>query len=149
MKEQKLEVLDFGYLLMNAAKQLRYMLNQALSNYEVTSGQWAILKQLQYFEENTQRENCTSIFLSTHLGFDKPTISGMIRRLEEKELVIRVKHSRDKRSFFLQLTPKAYRIIPQLEKISEQITQDYLSIYTEEEKRKFYVLLEQANKRSD
>ncbi|MBC6315932.1 MarR family winged helix-turn-helix transcriptional regulator [Listeria grandensis] len=136
---------DFGYLLMNSAKKLRHDLNQALEKHDVTSAQWAILKHLQLLENH----QVTSALLSERLGFDKPTTSGIISRLEKKGFLVKHASTQDKRSFSLKLTPQAYKIIPQLESSSQEVTSSFLSTYTPEEQRLFVDLLKKKLERND
>lgn len=136
---------DFGYLLMNSAKKLRHDLNIALEQYDVTSGQWAILKHLQMLEGHP----VTSRLLSSRLGFDKPTTSGIISRLEKKGLLIKQANVQDKRSFSLQLTPNALELLPKLESSSQKVTTTFLSVYTPEEQLIFTSLLQKKLERDE
>ncbi|MBC1457024.1 MarR family winged helix-turn-helix transcriptional regulator [Listeria newyorkensis] len=136
---------DFGYLLMNSAKKLRHALNLALEKHDVTSAQWAILKHLQMLDGKP----VTSRLLSDRLGFDKPTVSGIISRLEQKGLLAKLANTQDRRSFSLQLTPSAHEILPQLEATSQEVTASFLSIYTPEEQRIFVALLQKKLERND
>lgn len=75
------DILNTGYLLMNISKQLKYSLNQELKKRGLTVQQWAIIQQLSHLDE------ATSVELTKTLDMDKPTISGIIQRLEKKGLL--------------------------------------------------------------
>ena len=91
---------------MNIFKQLKYLLNQELKKRGLTVQQWAIIQQLSHLDE------ATSVELTKTLDMDKPTISGIIQRLEKKGLLQTLKENfMDKRSYLISLTPLGYKSI--------------------------------------
>ncbi|WP_088815376.1 MULTISPECIES: MarR family winged helix-turn-helix transcriptional regulator [Listeria] len=139
-----------GYLLMKTAKELRYDLSSSLEKYGITSAQWAVLKQLEWGSENEKlRLKQTSSFLADELGFDKPTMSGIVSRLEKNGWVTRTEHPMDRRATILTLTKKAHNNLPFFEKKSEEVMKQFLRPYSEEEKYALLQLLEKQIKRGD
>lgn len=90
--------MNTGYLLMNISKQMKYQLNQALLQQGLTVQQWAVIQQL------AQQIPLTAVTLSARLDMDKPTLSGIIKRLLDKQLIEKTSNPDDKRSQLLSLT---------------------------------------------
>lgn len=83
---------------MNISKKLKYTLNQALVKKGVTVQQWAVMQQLSI------RDKYTATELARILDMDKPIISGILKRLEMKCVLIKNKNPSDQRSSILSLT---------------------------------------------
>ncbi|MEO1770180.1 MarR family winged helix-turn-helix transcriptional regulator [Candidatus Enterococcus ferrettii] len=131
--------MDSGYLLMNISKQLKYDLNQALIKNGVTVQQWAVIQQIHQRKESTVAE------LSFRLGMDKPTVSGIVKRLENKQLLKKRPNPSDQRSSLLLLTESGEAILKKCQKISEQILENSLSILSYEEQQTLNSLLTKVN----
>ncbi|WP_430780757.1 MarR family winged helix-turn-helix transcriptional regulator [Bacillus thuringiensis] len=55
------------------------------------------------------------------MQIDWPTVTGIIKRLLQKKLIVGAKNPEDKRSSLIYLTDKAKHLIPEIEKISENV----------------------------
>jgi len=127
-----------GYLIMKIAKDLRYELAKELESLDLTPAQWAVLKHIDMKEEmNSSLNERTSKSIAYELGFDKPTVSGIINRLELKNMIRKQSHPQDKRSFILLLTNEAKQLIPLLEDASERVMIRSLSDLSPEEYTQF------------
>jgi len=124
-----------GYLLMNLSKQMKYQLNQSLIQKGVTVQQWAVIQHLSHGEKQTATE------LSLALDMDKPTISGIIQRLEKKEIIEKNKSPNDSRSYLLSLTKLGVSKLKECQQLSDQILEDYLAVLTSEEQDALNLLL--------
>ena len=133
---------NIGYLLMKVSKDLRYDLTKELTLYELTTSQWAVIKRL-HIEEESESELTmrTAVEIALKLDLDKPTVSGIVNRLYEKELLRKEPHPNDKRATVLFLTPKAKELIPKLEFISNRVIDESLQNFSAEEKTMFLRLL--------
>ena len=81
--------------------------------YELTTSQWAVLKQLEIEEDcDSSLSRRTAVEIAAKLDIDKPTISGIVHRLYEKGMIKKSRHPDDKRATILSLTPKAKELIP-------------------------------------
>ena len=133
---------NIGYLLMKVSKDLRYTLTKQLTQYGLTTSQWAVLKRLELEEErNSSITKRTAVEIAAKLELDKPTISGIIQRLTEKEMIRKEQHPSDRRATVLFLTEKARELIPTLNHVSDQVIEESLKNFTTEEKNKFLFLL--------
>lgn len=135
--------MDTGYLLMNISKQLKYNLNQALNTKGITVQQWAVIQQL--FLKNEQ----TAVLLSEALDMDKPTISGIIKRLEKKGFIIKTVNPSDLRSQLISLTDTGHEILSECQTLSKQILANYLTILSTDEQETLNVLLTKINQENN
>lgn len=135
--------MDTGYLLMNISKQLKYNLNQVLNKKGITVQQWAVIQQL--FLKNER----TAVLLSEALDMDKPTISGIIKRLEKKGLVIKTENPSDLRSQLISLTDTGHEILSECQALSEQILANYLTILSTKEQETLNILLTKINQENN
>ena len=133
---------NIGYLLMKVSKDLRYDLTKELTLYELTTSQWAVIKRL-HIEEESESELTmrTAVEIALKLDLDKPTVSGIVNRLYEKELLRKEPHPNDKRATVLFLTAKTKELIPKLEFISNRVIDESLKNFSAEEKTMFFRLL--------
>jgi DNA-binding MarR family transcriptional regulator len=137
---------NIGYLLMKVSKELKYALSKELVCYELTTSQWAVLKQLEIEEAyHSSFSKRTAVEIAAKLDLDKPTISGIINRLYEKEMITKTRHPDDKRATILYLTPKAKELIPALELVSNKVIDESLINFSSEEKEVFLNLLEKID----
>lgn len=135
--------MDTGYLLMNISKQLKYNLNQVLNTKGITVQQWAVIQQLSLKDERT------AVLLSEALDMDKPTISGIIKRLEKKGLVIKTENPSDLRSQLISLTDTGHEILSECQALSEQILANYLTILSTKEQETLNILLTKINQENN
>ncbi|MDA3972923.1 MarR family transcriptional regulator [Enterococcus thailandicus] len=135
--------MDTGYLLMNISKQLKYNLNQALNTKGITVQQWAVIQQL--FLKNEQ----TAVLLSEALDMDKPTISGIIKRLEKKGFIIKTVNPSDLRSQLISLTDTGHEILSECQALSKQILANYLTILSTDEQETLNALLTKINQENN
>ena len=110
--------------------------------YELTTSQWAVIKRL-HLEEESESELTmrTAVEIALKLDLDKPTVSGIVNRLYEKELLRKEPHPHDKRATVLFLTAKTKELIPKLEFISNRVIDESLINFFAEEKTMFFRLL--------
>lgn len=138
--------MDTGYLLMNISKNLKYTLNQALIQKGVTVQQWAVMQQL------SQEKKHTAAALAYTLGMDKPTVSGILKRLELKKIVTKNSNPLDQRSYILSLTELGLTLLNEYQGISEEIVGKYLvglSLEEQQTLNKLLLKINQANSRKE
>ncbi|MFC6255213.1 MarR family winged helix-turn-helix transcriptional regulator [Secundilactobacillus hailunensis] len=105
---------NFGYLMMDVAKKLRYQLNTALEKEGITSGQWAVLAQM-----GLAKAPLTATEIAEVVGMDRATISGVVKRLAGKQLVESQPSNKDHRAHVLNLTASGEKMFTQCERIAD------------------------------
>jgi DNA-binding MarR family transcriptional regulator len=99
---------SLGFLLNKAAGEMKYALESALRPYDLTPAQWSVLSRL------TSEDGQTISDIGKSLYFDKPTISGIIRRLHDKALVKKTGDPHDQRLSRIYITKKAKELMIEL-----------------------------------
>lgn len=132
-----------GYLIMNSSKKLTYELNTALRGENLTAPQWAVIQQVKRFEDNDQ--SITAIQLTKLLDMDKPTISAILKRLEQKTLINRRKSIHDNRSFDLYLTEAGKEAYEFAKNTSDKVLKNFILPLSAEEQESLNTLLQKLN----
>lgn len=86
-------------------------LNEKLKNLGITSSQCAVLDYL--FHTNKEEVNQRDV--ERHLSLKNPTVTGLLKRLDEKGFILCVPNANDKRKKNIYLTEKAYDIQRRME----------------------------------
>ncbi len=92
--------------------------NQHLLDYNLSASQFKILMLLYHHGDLRQ------IDIETILGMSNPTVSGLINKLEQQDLVKRVSNPNDKRSKFITITNLALSLKDDLINLADTIEQD-------------------------
>jgi DNA-binding MarR family transcriptional regulator len=95
--------------LSNTLNTLRKVFNKAISKYNISSEQYALLKLV-------SEKNLTPSAVSNILNKDKAAITRFINALEKKELI--KKENIDKRSYKIVITDKGQNILNELDIIA-------------------------------
>lgn len=100
-----------GFLIRQINNIYEKDFNQMLKSIGITSSQCEVLDYLFHSseEEITQRD------IERHLNLKNPTVTGLLKRLEEKGFVLIVSSNKDKRCKNIYLTEKAYDIQKKME----------------------------------
>ena len=128
---------NFGYLIMIVGKKLRYQLNIALEKEGVTSSQWAVIAQI-----NLSDKRLTASDIADIVGMDRATVSGIVKRLEAKQLIATQPSSEDRRARVLTLTTDGEKIFKHCERIANvQMSEFVGQLNPEEQETLFHLLL--------
>lgn len=138
--------MNVGFLLMSVAKNLKYELNKELLKEDITAQQYSVLQNI---ERLSASQPVTSIEIATLLDMDKPTMSGVIKRLEEKKFIERKLNPLDKRSSLLVLTSEGKGKLSNCLLISNNVLETYLFIFSKEERDALELLLTKLNERKE
>lgn len=106
---------------------MKYALETALRPYDLTPAQWSVLARLSYKDSQTISEIGSSLY------FDRPTMSGIIRRLVEKKLVRKQKDVRDQRISRLLITDLGKQVFAELPPIAQAINERALCSFSKNE----------------
>lgn len=121
---------NIGYLLNKASKTLRWHLNRKLDEHNLTSSQWAVLKDLHMNESFGSVQDATPANIAERLNMDRPTMSGIITRLLRNGWIETEKNPGDKRSQIIKLTDKTREAVMDFEKISDLIITEAMKGFT-------------------
>ncbi|MBK3313206.1 MULTISPECIES: MarR family transcriptional regulator [Bacillales] len=113
---------NLGYLLHKLSVMTKTELSNQLKQYELTAQQWSVLKDISLHPEGT-----TPAMIANRLLSDRPTVSGIIKRLLEKKLIVTTHNPSDKRSLLIFLTDETKKSIPKMENISDDVIQDAIT----------------------
>ncbi|PWR76227.1 MarR family winged helix-turn-helix transcriptional regulator [Methanospirillum stamsii] len=128
----------FGKYVTLAYWLIQKRLNKELSEFQVKSSQYSILRYL-YNHDGSNQEQITR-----DLKIDKGLCSREVRKLEESGLVIRKKNLSDNRQWMCFLTPSGMALKEDLIRIGEQINDSVLTGFTKEEEEALYSLIKRV-----
>lgn len=108
-----------------------------LSQYDLTEQQWRILRALHDGEDHALEIS----ELARRCCILLPSISGILKRLENKNLVSRVTDSSDQRRSLISLTDSAHRLMQEVAPHSEQRYAEIEQAFGHERLQSLYHLL--------
>jgi MarR family transcriptional regulator, organic hydroperoxide resistance regulator len=129
---------SINYLFVQVAKAHRTRTHELLSELGLHVGQEMILVALSKHEELTLSE------LAEMLEVQPPTVTKMVQRLENSEVVKREPCKHDSRSSSICLTTKGKNLQAKIEKIWQQVEKEFFGNLTQNEKASFQTLLQKA-----
>lgn len=113
---------NLSYLLIITSRYLKNSLDKRLSDYNVTASQFSVLNQIAL-----KSGEITLAQVADNLKSDRPTISGIINRLEDKGFLTKIINKEDKRSSYLKLTDDALEMVSVLRDTSDKLNMDIFS----------------------
>ena len=119
---------NLSYLLIKVSRYLKNSLDKKLYEYNVTAAQFSVLNQIA-----NKNGLITSAEVANNLDSDRPTISGIINRIEEKNLLEKISNPEDKRSAYLKLNKDALELVKELRMASDQLNCEIFSSFNESE----------------
>ena len=85
-----------------------------------------------------KKQNCTQQFISCTLHIDKVSMVKTIDNLSKKGLVKRVQNPNDRREYFIELTPKASKVLPQIHRSIKELNEEAFKGFKQNEIDIFY-----------
>jgi DNA-binding MarR family transcriptional regulator len=85
---------------------------------------------------------CTQQFIADTLHIDKTTMVGVIDDLSKKKFIIRTQNPNDRREYWIQLTEKAKKHMPEIKKTVKRINKTTLKGLSEPEQERFHEALQ-------
>lgn len=124
-------------LIKKTALILEKKTNTELLPYDLTNTQFRTLMFLYYKQDRLIRQ----IDIEAAFAMTNPTVTGILKNLEKKDLVQRLENPDDKRSKLISLTDHALAMIPLLDSLSETIEEQVMSILSDTERAELASLL--------
>ena len=107
---------DLGYLLNKAARLSKLKVNQKLSEIGLTFPQFLVVKHLDQSDQGgAELVSHTPASIAGYLGYDRPTITGIIDRMVKQGFVLREINPTDRRSQTITLTQKSNDLIEKMD----------------------------------
>jgi DNA-binding MarR family transcriptional regulator len=124
---------DIGYILHKVSMLAKNNFTNKLNAIGITTRQFAVLKDLYYYQKKELDSGLSPASIAERLECDRPTISGIIDRLENQGWVERFDNPDDKRSVIIKVTNKAIDKLQELEKMHNEYRDTIVKGFTEEE----------------
>lgn len=116
-----------NYLLTTAQHSVFLKMTEKLSVYEITPVQYAVLYCLWENDKRSPKE------IAERLKLENSTISGILERMEKKELIKRSISKEDRRFIQVVLTKKGASLKDDVLATVEEVNNEVLSIFSNEE----------------
>ena len=110
-------------------------LNNGCAQYDLTAAQAVIILIVCDFEVLTQDE------VTKRLGLDKSVIAKTVTKLEEQGFMVRSTNAKDKRTYDIRPTPKAWEVYPAVKEQIDICFQRMTQKMTDDERAEFKRLL--------
>ena len=112
-KERQMERRNqpIGFMVKQINNVFEKDLNERLRTIGITSSQCAVLDYLFH----TSKDEVNQRDVERHLSLKNPTVTGILKRLDEKVFILCVPNTADKRKKNIYLTEKAYDIQRRME----------------------------------
>lgn len=111
-----------GFMIKQINNVFEKELNERLKDTGITSSQCAVLD----FLFHTSKEEISQRDVEKGLNLKNPTVTGILKRLDEKGYILCVPNTEDKRKKNIYLTEKAYDIQRRMEtdrkKLDKELT---------------------------
>lgn len=106
-----MEKRNLSLLLWQVENELEREFNAGIRQIGLTSSQFHVLEYL----FRTEKDEVHQIDVERYLELKNPTVTGLLRRLEEKGFILTVADAKDKRRKNIFLTEKAHNIRKKME----------------------------------
>jgi DNA-binding MarR family transcriptional regulator len=126
---------NLGFLLHDVARQMRKRIEQNARGLGLTRSQYSVLAHL------ARHEGIQQSGLAEILEVEPITLTRILDRLEEAELVERRAHPTDRRIRLLRLTPKAHPLLGEIFTIGAATRGEALEGVAEAERDQLFAIL--------
>lgn len=123
--------------LLQAREVAMGLFRPILSEYDLTEQQWRIIRVL------AEMHSCDFHVLARRTCILRPSLTGILLRMERDNLIIRLKPLNDQRKLYVSLTDKGQQIYTQAKKHIEQEYRRIEKGFSAEKLDELMVLLEQ------
>lgn len=106
---------SLGYLLNTSARLIKRKLDAQLSDYRLTTSQWAVLKILSMDNNLSQAE------IAEKTSTDRATCGAVIDKLIEKQMVQKVLSESDRRSYIVSIMQDGLSAVSVVTSLAEEI----------------------------
>lgn len=118
---------NVGFLLNKAARLLRDEITAGLKPLSLSFQEYIILRAAQSMPQATQQS------IGNRLDIDRSSMVDLIDKLEERELLVRVRNKEDRRSYQLSITLKGQRTLDAARRLVKKTLKNFLTPLDETE----------------
>lgn len=134
------EKLPIGFLVKQINNVYEKECNNRLRRLGITASQCGVLDYLFH----SRKEEINQKDVEKALSLQNPTVTGLLKRLEEKGYILIVPSTKDKRCKNIYLTEKAYDIQKRMEADRKKIDKKLTIGMTKKEKQSLQKMLEKV-----
>lgn len=134
--------MDIGYRFKRINDLLHKRTNNMLESYGITFSQHHVLLYINCKDDKT----CKLKTIEKYFNVSQATMAGIVKRLEEKELLKSFYKEDDKRIKYVSLTKKGEELCLVTDEYVRDLEGKMLSLYTEEEMNNFISYLDRLYK---
>ena len=131
-----------NFLLTGAQHRVFQDLKKDLEPFDLTPIQYGVLKCIWQFDFHNPKE------IAEYLGIENSTISGILDRMEKKDLIERKIDRDDRRFVYIDLTKTGKELEEPVSKVIETFNEETLSIFTKEEASQLRDMLQKIMRQS-
>ena len=106
---------SLGFVLNRAAQRMKRAFELRLMAHDVTTAQWSVLARV------AEEEGLTQLELAKRSMFDRPTITGIVSRLEARKLIVRKQAKHHARAYAVYLTAAGKALFAQLPPLAQEV----------------------------
>ena len=128
-------------LLRKITTDLEVNLDSFFSQYNLSAGRFTLMVLL-----NRNSAGLMPSELAQRVGVTQATISGLINSLEKANIVKRMSHEKDGRSFVIQLTPEGSAKVAEIMPLYQERISNYWGEFSEPEKTQLNGFMERIVK---
>lgn len=118
-----------NFLLTTSQHKVFQIMKSRLKQFDITPVQYGVLQCIWQLNMHNPKE------IAQFLDLENSTISGILERMENKDLIIREIDENDRRYIKIDLTEKSKALEAPVNKVVEEVNKDVMSIFSEEEKQ--------------
>jgi DNA-binding MarR family transcriptional regulator len=140
MRKGKFSLIEsLGYRISLVARMIERVFENQLSDLGITRGMWTVLLAVE------QENYCKPSEIAEFVGIDRTAVSRLLRRLEEKGLVLRSDGEDDGRARAVAVTPSGRKILDAATQAAHETARWYKGKLTEEEQADLHALLDKLS----
>lgn len=129
-----------GFLIKQVHILQEQRLNKKFNRFDLTGAQ--VFTIINLFKAREKGERLTQKDLERILDISNPTLTGILNRLENKGLIIRIPCKHDARRKYIEVTDKAIDLDKEIRRAFEEAEKELLCSLNDEEVMRLYEYLE-------
>ncbi|MBS5589155.1 MAG: MarR family transcriptional regulator [[Clostridium] spiroforme] len=129
-----------GFLIKQVHILQEQRLNKKFNRFDLTGAQ--VFTIINLFKAREKGERLTQKDLERILDISNPTLTGILNRLENKGLIIRMPCKHDARKKYIEVTDKAIDLDKEIRRAFEEAEKELLCSLNDEEVMRLYEYLE-------